>query len=1280
MSTIPAASTAIVCGLEKTPILNNRLAIVLRQSVDDPSRYVVYVLPVDQQPSCVVRIKHQNLCLQTSTTLPALYSVPKNPSPLKKNVLFPIRAPIFETMSDTSYPPFFYAYGNTSPVYVLPGVEFNEEDPARVLLLSAGDLRSALYSLARDRSTLCETHLAKSKSKPGSTKQLLLFTFNDMSVDVIARNIVILWLLHQSSVSVKSILDIWFCLRFGSAALTALLDAVITLTGPNITAILEEIGVRISHGTDIRLIQAIIARWLTWVGIQQWSEVLQARHDCLQNHMKGSMDSIVQGFSSMIRPKYSSVNDNGFPFESAEKEMIMLVREGRFHYSLNSRESDPSEDSLFVNPTLFLNPHKYHLHYGSIPHEAFPSFADSYHAHHPLLTLALTSIADWRNGIITAKGLVEWEFDVGDCINFLSSFPVTPTRTSTELKFNVVATSNVADHLGLLPLLLASRYVVKDNGILLTQSLRYSSYSSNQDEYLQKNLIISPDRYASILGWHCCGYEGSGLEALPGGVITHLPSFFEISTSALRKKFENVDARVELNLVWKPVFSCFGSKYGNFLEQGAMNSKSTTVNTFLSLEHDNQVQELAELLKPEFLEHPLSEHAHRVGFYVMNPEKQSQCNGSHLMTLLPIFLKCKSAEEVERLLKVPSDVEMDPFGEIRDIASAILRGRAKEELEVASVKVPFRFIKDRFELVKRKFESMMLTVLVKTKYGKIPFSGIQVEILEDGQMFYKLSWVWKKNFVTDGCQGRNPIVLLGSVFHLAHFSLDDLEIVSLDQICSSCDNETNLCLPSWIQSFIDNRISSGKTSSPIVHNLEAQLRDDGLEWNVNILLNDTHRSNCSIHMEMIDVRIRRFQTRNPRMSQWEIYSSKDQQSKSELSPCVLTFPGPVKSCKITIDKEHKLLRVCGIKDCYDLRFSMGISRFSSQDSVAFPKMPVTPSGFLVTMCGCQFSPEERFQARTRGVIRRPPVPNLKDSLISLLLLSDQEFVVFGLQGDNNKFDIRIVGINHGVLRNHCNGTPLLDISLCVLDYSFADELFAWYGQKSNGMEINPITMNLDELDLFKQLLNEVWSEQCKLGRSNITDLVRTQYGAPACVSKHFKRVLIEPLISPATFEIIFDSMMGKGNSIDEEKPLTERIRNKNSLGKKYILEHKWSEAIREYSLALSAVYENLPGWNVASEYGESVTRLAVECWLNMAHCHLNHTDISATSRNKWALDSMKEVCVCCDSALELLNNQLGFFDGMDSLKKKAKFRKALAMTRKGSTPEARTLLQQALQL
>ena len=243
---------------------------------------------------------------------------------------------------------FFYAFGNTPPQYVLPGVR-GDAARADVLLLASGDLRSALYSLARDRSLTATVH----------------FTVNDADARVVARNVVLLWLIHNATAS--DVFAVWFSLGLTAAANDALCRALAALTGDDADAHLAAIGARFRCSDDRAQVTAIFQGWLaakhTWAGTQALRMEFLATHFKVSAanvpHTFGKTASVVLG---MLGP---TVGVSMADLQVMVDETITYARTGVI------RPLD-GVDASIVNPTLMTSNQRYDVHYGAVPFFAFP--------------------------------------------------------------------------------------------------------------------------------------------------------------------------------------------------------------------------------------------------------------------------------------------------------------------------------------------------------------------------------------------------------------------------------------------------------------------------------------------------------------------------------------------------------------------------------------------------------------------------------------------------------------------------------------------------------------------------------------------------------------------------------------------------------------------------------------------------------------------------------------------------------------------------------------------
>jgi hypothetical protein len=141
------------------------------------------------------------------------------------------------------------------------------------------------------------------------------------------------------------------------------------------------------------------------------------------------------------------------------------------------------------------------LHYGSNPYSAFPLFAAEYTGPRFFASLCLRELETWVAELKARKGRVRWTFDCGDCLQLCAAL--------APRQFDFVATSNVADPVGLLPLLQAARLVTKQGGTLLTSTMLHLSYSDNLSGYLQANLFLESALWPGVLGWRCVGHVGA---------------------------------------------------------------------------------------------------------------------------------------------------------------------------------------------------------------------------------------------------------------------------------------------------------------------------------------------------------------------------------------------------------------------------------------------------------------------------------------------------------------------------------------------------------------------------------------------------------------------------------------------------------------------------------------------------------------------------------------------------------------------------------------------------
>jgi len=179
------------------------------------------------------------------------------------------------------------------------------------------------------------------------------------------------------------------------------------------------------------------------------------------------------------------------------------------------------------------------LHYGSVPFAAFPFFHPTYATRRPLASACVEQLGAWAAAARAARHRLRWTFSASDGLSLCAVLPAA--------SFAVVGSSNLMDHVGLLPLLQATRGLVRDGGYLLTQSLIGFSYADSHADLLRQHLGMDPCHWPGLLGWRCLGLEGE---------LAPEHSAFQLEPPDVVAAYQMGNAcgvvRSEANFLWTP--------------------------------------------------------------------------------------------------------------------------------------------------------------------------------------------------------------------------------------------------------------------------------------------------------------------------------------------------------------------------------------------------------------------------------------------------------------------------------------------------------------------------------------------------------------------------------------------------------------------------------------------------------------------------------------------------------------------------------------------------------
>eukprot|EP00397_Hematodinium_sp_SG-2012_P003465 GEMP01003473.1.p1 GENE.GEMP01003473.1~~GEMP01003473.1.p1 ORF type:complete len:1141 (+),score=260.53 GEMP01003473.1:192-3614(+) len=393
---------------------------------------------------------------------------------------------------------YYYAFGNTPPAYLFPGVSPTEPN-VRVLSIGCGDLRSPAYSLWREYTTLFLR---------GNERQHVTFTLNDYNPHVIARNVVLLDLMlhNNSSTDMSLIWAVWYSLGLTNAQMITLRAALVRVAAMDEPTLRAARNITFVSRTQFSTCQMIIAEWASWEPLAL-SDLQRMRNAVTLRRIFGTF---VEGGNCMAdvgkclaaerlalaQVNMTSLKDRGSAIMEEVVEFfvsgVCQVKEGDIQYA------------TVGNPTLMQRRDTYTLHDG-IPFDGFAWWQpkERIARDRPVLHCCFDQFTQWVTALRARQRYVEWVFSIDDGLALCATSP------SNIAPFRVIASSNVADHAGLLPLLVASRSAAIDNAVLLTSTLLHLSYSTDKHDYLRQNLIIPPSDWPSVFGWRCVGYEGA---------------------------------------------------------------------------------------------------------------------------------------------------------------------------------------------------------------------------------------------------------------------------------------------------------------------------------------------------------------------------------------------------------------------------------------------------------------------------------------------------------------------------------------------------------------------------------------------------------------------------------------------------------------------------------------------------------------------------------------------------------------------------------------------------
>ncbi|CDO76798.1 hypothetical protein BN946_scf184978.g27 [Trametes cinnabarina] len=412
---------------------------------------------------------------------------------------------------------YFYPIGNTSAVSLTrdipPGV------PADILLLPCGDPRNVLYTV------FCE---------PSQLPRKLDFTCCDYDPGVLARDVLLLAMILDG-VPQGAIWDIFLHIYLNDSSLSVLVDHCRSLIASADT--LDHWHAS-SYGATIRMSSAYTLDQLRRI----WKLYIETA-------MPGNRKRELRRVVDVRREAIGLQHKNGLMWSSARSAGPLFIQSGKtysehfHHYWETGTTSYTCEALPHANPT-FLQSRRgegFDVHYGTdpmVPFHLAPYFGNHATGTFSVPEMVAAARVQFRNG---AK-----RFAQGHSPRQLTLLCCDAEYTDRQAPtlFDVIDTSNVSDHLGLLNILLATVPLMSSSsswsGVLYTESLL--AHRADATSQIMSILPAALSTLATL-------FDLIPVDALSG--FTTICNTHELISNAL-----TAQAQFHQSITWKRPRSC----------------------------------------------------------------------------------------------------------------------------------------------------------------------------------------------------------------------------------------------------------------------------------------------------------------------------------------------------------------------------------------------------------------------------------------------------------------------------------------------------------------------------------------------------------------------------------------------------------------------------------------------------------------------------------------------------------------------------------------------------
>ncbi|XP_046553126.1 uncharacterized protein LOC124262663 [Haliotis rubra] len=382
----------------------------------------------------------------------------------------------------------YYPIGNSRSVDVTQGCQVAKE--CDILLLGCGDVRNVLHTL----------HLLHEDGTTKSTDQIINFHLNDLEEGILTRDLILLYLAKTidptNSEDLKFLWGVWYDVLLTEAHLQRLRATVQELS----TFTSGQHGVHFGNLNTERHIKDALQFWLKLN--TSTSLALDERQEFQKEVFKTAKTDEPDWLASKFSVQCLHVDTKDRLKDRYHQEIKEYVTTGVTRINSGPHSSEHIRDNFQTNVTFYRpGSRSWRVLMDSTPFLCYDIDLQLHRYDGEKVTLSSLYLEILREWVESYQAALSDRCSINIHLWFGEATAVCETDIPADLKFDFIDTSNIADIVGLIPVLTCSREKAKTpDAVIRTEIFHWNK--TNVGMFLRECFDVSPLLYPTVLGLH----------------------------------------------------------------------------------------------------------------------------------------------------------------------------------------------------------------------------------------------------------------------------------------------------------------------------------------------------------------------------------------------------------------------------------------------------------------------------------------------------------------------------------------------------------------------------------------------------------------------------------------------------------------------------------------------------------------------------------------------------------------------------------------------------------